>query len=161
MGTVDGLPPATGHHPLMQTTHVRAIDVEERWLLYDASEHVLGRMATEIARSLMGKDRPAYTPSQPTGAHVVVINAERPRLTGRKLDQKSYDFYSGYPGGLKTVSIGRMLERKPEEVVRLAVRRMLPKSKLGRDLFKRLKVYAGTEHPHSAQKPQKVEPPRS
>lgn len=145
----------------MQTTHVRAVTLEERWLLYDASEHVLGRMATEIARSLMGKDRPTYTASEPTGAHVVVINAERPKLTGRKLDQKSYDFYSGYPGGLKTVSIERMLERKPEEVVRLAVRRMLPKSKLGRVLYKRLKVYAGTEHPHRAQNPTKVEPRRT
>jgi large subunit ribosomal protein L13 len=145
----------------MQTTHVRAADVEERWLLYDASEHILGRMATEIARSLMGKDRPAYTPSQATGAHVVVINAEKPRLTGKKLQQKSYDHYTGYAGGLRTVTIARMLERKPEDVVRLAVRRMLPKNKLGRELYKRLLVYAGTEHPHRAQKPQKVEPPRS
>ncbi len=141
----------------MQTTFAKTGEVAERWLLYDASKHVLGRMSTEIAQALMGKDRPSYTPNQLCGAHVVVIHAEKVRLTGRKLDQKIYERYTGYPGGLREIEIAHVLEHNPTEVVRLAVKRMLPKTKLGRAMLGRLKVYAGAEHPHTAQQPTFVE----
>ena len=142
---------------LQKTTHVRAADQVERWLEYDASEHVLGRMAVQIAMQLMGKDRPTYTPSELPGTHVVVVNAARVRLTGRKEDQKEYVSYSGYPGGRRVRSVAEMRERRPEDIVSLAVRRMLPKNRLGHDMLRCLKVYAGSEHPHQAQKPVKVE----
>lgn len=140
----------------MTTTHVRAQDTEDRWLLYDASEHTLGRMATEIAMSLMGKDRPTYTPSEHGGTHVVVVNGSRPRLSGTKAERKTYQHYTGYPGGLREVPLAKVNERRPADVVTLAVRRMLPKNRLGHDLLRRLKVYPGPEHPHAAQKPVKV-----
>ncbi len=140
------------------TTHVRAADLEERWLLYDASEHVLGRMATSIAMALMGKDRPTYTASENCGAHVVVINGDKPHFsTPGKRETKIYRHYSGYQGGMKTYSIQHVIERRPRDVVQLAVRRMLPKNRLGQTMLKRLKVYAGKDHPHTAQRPVKVE----
>jgi large subunit ribosomal protein L13 len=142
----------------MKTTHVRAADVEERWLLFDASEHILGRMAAKIARALMGKDRPTWTPSELSGAHVVVINSVQVRTTGNKADTKIYPHYTRYAGGLKEVKMAEVLERRPNDVVTLAVRRMLPKTRLGHRMLKRLKVYPGVEHPHSAQQPTKVEP---
>jgi len=141
----------------MTTTHVRAQDTEERWLLYDASEHSLGRMAAAIAVRLMGKDRPSYTPSECGGAHVVVVNGARPRLSAKKEAQKTYAHYSGYMGGLKIVPLEKVRERRPGDIVTLAVRRMLPKTRLGHDMLRRLKVYPGPEHPHAAQKPVKVE----
>jgi large subunit ribosomal protein L13 len=140
----------------MKSTHVRAADVEERWLLYDASEHVLGRMASRIAMHLMGKDRPTWTPSELTGAHVVVVNAEKARVTGNKAEAKRYPHYTRYPSGLKLVPMERVRQHRPEDLVALAVRRMLPKTKLGHDMLRRLKVYAGPDHPHSAQQPTKV-----
>jgi large subunit ribosomal protein L13 len=139
-----------------KSTHVRAADVEERWLIYDASEHILGRMASKIAMNLMGKDRPTWTPSELTGAHVVVINAEKAVVTGKKAETKIYDHYTFYPSGRKEVSMADVRERRPSDIVSLAVRRMLPKSKLGHDMLRRLKVYAGSEHPHTAQQPVKV-----
>ncbi len=126
-------------------------------MLYDASEHILGRMAVRIAMQLMGKDRPTYTPSELPGTHVVVVNAGQARVTGRKELQKEYRHYSGYPGGLKSVPLEEMRKRRPEDIVTLAVRRMLPKNRLGHDMLRRLKVYRGSEHPHTAQKPEKVE----
>jgi large subunit ribosomal protein L13 len=141
----------------MKTSHIKAVDVEQRWLLYDASEHTLGRMAAEIAMALMGKDRPTYTPSELCGAHVVVVNSGQARLTGRKGDQKRYDHYTRYHGGLREVPYDRVRERRPNDIVILAVRRMLPKNKLGHDMLRRLKVYEGPEHPHAAQRPVKVE----
>ncbi len=141
----------------MKTSHIRAQDVEERWYLYDASKHTLGRMAAEIAVRLMGKDRPTYTPSELTGAHVVVINAEKVVLTGKKGQTKEYQKYSGYPGGLYRHSLDIVKERRPHEIVKIAVRRMLPKNRLGKQMLSRLKVYGGAEHPHSAQKPNMVE----
>ncbi len=137
----------------MTTTHVRAQDLPERWLVFDASSEPLGRMATKIATSLTGKDLPTYTPSELGGAHVVVINAEQIVLTGRKNDQKIYPFYSGYPGGLKQRSVSYMRERRSTDMVRLAVRRMLPKNRLGKAMLSRLRVYSGSEHPHGAQNP--------
>ena len=135
----------------MRTTHVRAQDLPERWLLFDASQQPLGRMATEIATALIGKDLPSYTPSELCGAHVVVINSEQAVLTGKKDDQKIYPFYSGYPGGLKEVSVAHMRERRSPDMIKLAVRRMLPKNRLGRDMLRRLRCYAGNDHPHTAQ----------
>ena len=142
----------------MKTTHVKAAEAEERWYHYDAGEHTLGRMAAEIAVQLMGKDRPTYTPSELSGAHVVVTNAESAVLTGRKDEQKEYQTYSGYPGGRKLTSLERKRQNRPTDIITLAVRRMLPKNRLGRRMLSRLKVYAGNEHPHSAQSPTKVEP---
>ncbi len=113
-------------------------------------------MASKIAFHLMGKDRPEYTPSELTGAHVVVINAQAAVFTGNKEEQKSYAFYSGFPGGLSEIDLPTMRERRPADVVTLAVRRMLPKTRLGRQMLARLKVYAGEEHPHTAQKPEAV-----
>lgn len=137
----------------MKTTHVRATDVPERWYLFDATQEPIGRMAARIATILQGKDQPTYTYSENTGAHVVVINAERSVFTGKKNEQKIYPFYSGFPGGLKERDMDYMRERTPEKIVTLAVRRMLPKSRLGRDMLRNLKVYAGAEHPHTAQQP--------
>lgn len=140
----------------MKTTHVKGADVESRWYLYDASEHVLGRMAAEIARRLQGKDRPTYTPSEPSGDFVVVVNSAASFVTGRKNEQKEYQTYSGYPDGRRVVSMDYARERRPNEIVKLAVRRMLPKSILGKQLLSRLKVYEGLEHPHGAQLPERV-----
>jgi large subunit ribosomal protein L13 len=136
----------------MTTTLSRSNDVEERWLLYDASEHVLGHMASQIAMNLMGKDRPEYTPNHCTGAYVVVVNADKARLTGKKADVKRYVHYTGYQGGQRSIPLERVLERRPTDVVRLAVRRM------GRDMLRRLRIYTGTDHPHAAQKPERVTP---
>lgn len=139
------------------TTHVKASATEERWYLYDASEHVLGRMAAEIAFRLIGKDRPSYTPSEPGNTHVVVINSSKARFTGRKDEQKVYHTYSGYAGGRHAWPLQVLRQRRPEDIVTLAVRRMLPKNNLGKKLLKCLKVYGAAEHPHSAQSPVKVE----
>ena len=141
----------------MKTTRFRAQDVEERWYLYDASQHVLGRMATDIAMRLMGKDRPTYTAEELTGAHVVVINARNPRMSGKKAESKIYPRFSGYAGGLYNHSLESVKAARPHDIVKLAVRRMLPKSVLGGKMLARLKVYGGSEHPHAAQKPVAVE----
>jgi large subunit ribosomal protein L13 len=145
----------------MPTTHVRSADLAERWILYDASQHTLGRLASQIAMNLMGKDTPNYTPSELNGAFVVVINAEKVRLTGKKAEQKQYFHYTGYPGGRKEIDFADLHDRRPSEIVRLAVKRMLPKSTLGRDMQRRLKIYGGPDHPHSAQQPKLVEKIRS
>lgn len=128
-----------------------------KWYHTDAEGKVLGRLATRIAVVLMGKDRPDYTPHVDTGAYVVVTNAERVRLTGKKPSQKTYHSYSGYPGGLKTYTIEQMLQKHPEDVVRHAVRRMLPKTKLGRQMLKKLKIYRGPVHPHTYAKPEELQ----
>jgi large subunit ribosomal protein L13 len=141
----------------MPTTHVRSADLKERWLLYDASKHTLGRLCAQVAMNLMGKDQPTYTPSEKNGAFVVIINAEKVRMTGQKRGQKSYAHYTGYPSGRKVVAYENLAARRPDEILRLAVRRMLPKTALGHDLLSRLKVYAGAEHPHTAQQPVLVE----
>ena len=149
----------------MPTTHVRAAalpgELAGRWLLYDASRFMLGRLAAQIAMNLMGKDQPTYTPSEKNGAFVVVVNAEKVKTSGKKAEQKSYAHYSGYPGGRKVIPFARMSARRPEDILRLAVKRMLPKTAMGHDLLSRLKIYAGPEHPHSAQKPKAVEKIRS
>lgn len=137
----------------MKTPLPAVNEIERRWFVVDASGQVLGRLATKIATVLRGKHKPQFTPHLDTGDFVVVVNAEKVRLTGRKLDQKKYYRHSGYMGGLKEFTAKQMLQRKPEEVIRLAVKRMLPKNRLGRKQLKKLKIYAGPEHPHVAQQP--------
>lgn len=131
--------------------------VERNWRVVDASDQTLGRMAVKVAMALMGKDKPTYTPHVDTGDFVIVVNAEKIRVSGNKADTKEYQTYSHYPGGQKIIPFSRMMERHPERVVELAIKRMLPKNKLGRAMFKKLKVYSGPEHDHAAQKPVTME----
>ena len=133
--------------------NVKTTDINRTWHLFDAKKEVLGRLSTKIALILMGKNKSYYTPYLDTGDYVVVINARKVRLTGKKLEEKTYQRFSGYPGGLKIIPLKEMLERHPDRVVRLAVRRMLPKTKLGERMLEKLKIYDGTEHPHTAQRP--------
>jgi large subunit ribosomal protein L13 len=142
---------------VMKSFMAKKGECEGKWLLVDADNAVLGRMAARIAPMLMGKTKPTYTPHVDTGDHVIVINAEKIRLTGKKAQQKEYDYYTQYPGGHKYVSFADMMAKRPEKVVELAVRRMLPKNKLGKKMLKKLKVYRGPEHEHQAQKPEKLE----
>lgn len=132
-------------------------EVEQKWLLVDAEGAVLGRLAAKIAPILMGKNKPTYTPYVDTGDYVVVINADKIKVTGKKAQMKEYDHYTRYPGGHKFVSFSDMMAKRPERVIELAVRRMLPKNKLGRKMLKKLKVYRGPEHEHQAQRPEKIE----
>jgi large subunit ribosomal protein L13 len=141
----------------MKTFVAKKNEVEQKWFVVDAEGAVLGRMATKIAPILMGKNKPEYTPHIDTGDYVIVLNAEKVRLTGKKAQQKVYDYYTHYPGGHKYVSFAEMMAKKPEKVVELAVRRMLPKNRLGRNMLKKLKVYRGPEHNHHAQKPEMIE----
>lgn len=136
-----------------QTYMAKPGEVEQNWHVVDATDQVLGRMATEIAQVLMGKHRPEYTPHVDTGDYVVVTNAKNVKLTGRKDAQSVRTRYTGYPGGLKVETFGSLRERRPEALIEDAVRRMLPKNRLGRVMLKKLKVYAGSEHPHQAQQP--------
>lgn len=137
----------------MKSYMARAGEVPRRWYVVDAQGKVLGRLASRIAMTLRGKTKPVFTPFMDTGDFVVVVNAAQIRLTGRKLDQKMYYRHSGYPGGLKEISARKLLDKKPEEILRHAVRGMLPKNILGRQLLKKLKIYAGGDHPHQAQQP--------
>jgi large subunit ribosomal protein L13 len=132
-------------------------DRERNWLIVDAEGLTLGRLATQIADALRGKRKPTYTPHIDTGDFVVVVNAEKISVTGQKRQEKLYHRHSGYPGGLKTRTLNDMLERRPEEVIRLAVKGMLPRNRLGRKQLTKLKVYAGPDHPHAAQQPQAME----
>jgi large subunit ribosomal protein L13 len=134
-------------------------EAPRKWILVDADGQTLGRLSTFVARALMGKHRPNYTPFVDTGDFVVVINAEKVRLTGRKLETKMYRWHTGYPGGLKQVPAGRMLKAHPERLIEWSVKGMLPKGSLGRHLGTKLKAYRGADHPHAAQKPEKVEVP--
>jgi large subunit ribosomal protein L13 len=138
----------------MKTQFAKKGEAERKWLLVDAEGQVLGRLASQIATRLRGKHKPVFTPHVDAGDFVVVINAEKVRFTGRKLDQKVYYRHSNYPGGLKSETLKERMAKEPEEVVRDAVWGMLPKNRLGRTLIKKLKVYSGAEHPHEAQKPE-------
>lgn len=137
----------------MKTISAKKENVEHNWYIIDAEERVLGRLASEVAKVLRGKHKPIYTPHVDTGDHVIVVNAEKVRLTGDKLHKKIYYRHSGYPGGLGSVTASELIEKKPEALVENAVRGMLPKNRLGRAMFRKLKVYAGSDHPHQAQKP--------
>ena len=141
----------------MKSYMARPRTVERKWYLIDAEGQTLGRLATEISRLLRGKDKPQYTPHVDTGDFVVVVNAEKVLVTGKKAEQKVYYRHTGYPGGLKKTSYEVMQERKPTEILRKAVRGMMPKTRLGRQQLRKLKIYAGPEHPHEAQNPQPYE----
>lgn len=139
------------------TYSAKQSDNQGKWLVVDAENAVLGRLASEVAARLRGKHNPLYTPHVDCGDFVIVINADKVRLTGRKMQQKMYYRHSGYIGGLKEINAEKLLQKKPEDVIRYAVKGMLPKNRLGRKLYKKLKVYAGSEHPHQAQQPQVLE----
>ena len=140
----------------MSTEVAKEQDIVRAWYVVDLEDKVLGRAATEIARILRGKHKAIYTPSVDTGDFVVVVNADKVRLTGNKLNAKMYHRYTGYQSGLRSISAGDLLEKKPEMLIQTAVKGMLPKNTLGRKMFSKLKVYAGNEHPHSAQQPKEL-----
>lgn len=138
----------------VEKTYVpKASEITQEWFLVDANDQYLGRFATQIAGILLGKHKPTFTPGVDTGDFVVVINCERVRVTGKKMDEKIYYHNSGYPSGLKSISLRQQLKKHPERVIRSAVWGMLPHNKLGRQIIKKLKIYAGPDHPHSAQQP--------
>ena len=138
----------------MSTYFPKAGEIVRKWYVVDASQQPLGRVASRVASILMGKENPKYTPFLDTGDHVIVVNAEKVKTTGLKANVKVYHRYTGYPGGLRTEEFSKRLTRKPERIIEDAVQRMLPKSKLGRAMAKKLKVYKGDRHPHQAQKPE-------
>ncbi|MBA2346524.1 MAG: 50S ribosomal protein L13 [Rubrobacter sp.] len=142
---------------MMKSYMARPLEVERKWHVIDAEGQTLGRLSSEIARILRGKNKPQYTPHVDTGDFIVVVNAEKVVVTGRKAEQKVYRRHTGYPGGLRETSYEQMLARKPTEVLRKAVRGMMPRTRLARQQFKKLKIYAGPEHPHAAQNPQPYE----
>jgi large subunit ribosomal protein L13 len=142
---------------MMKSYMARPQEVERKWYVVDAEGQTLGRLAAEIARVLRGKNKPQYTPHVDTGDFVVVVNADRIEVTGRKAEQKVYRRHTGYPGGLREMSYEVMMQRKPTEILRKAVWGMMPKTRLARQQFKKLKIYAGPEHPHAAQTPQNLE----
>ena len=141
----------------MNTSHARKEDVVKQWYLIDANDRVLGRLASKIANILRGKDKALFSPHVDTGDFVIVVNAEKVKLTGDKLQGKVYYHHSGYPGGIKAITAEKLLAKKPEELLRRAVKGMLPKNKLGRKIFKKLKVYAGPQHEHEAQQPKQIQ----
>ena len=141
----------------MSTFSAKPQDIERGWFVVDATDQVLGRLATEVARRLRGKHKPIFTPHMDTGDFVIVTNAKKIRLTGKKDQTKQYDHYTYYPGGHKYIGFAEMRQKKPEKIIIEAVRRMLPKNKLGRKMLSKLKVYPGPEHLHAAQLPKKME----
>jgi large subunit ribosomal protein L13 len=143
---------------MMKTYSQKASEVQRDWYVIDAENQVLGRLATQIATLLRGKHKPTYTPSMDGGDFVVVVNAEKIRITGRKAEQKLYHRHTGYPGGLRTTTYRTMLQRHPDRILRLAVKGMLPKGRLGRRQLLKLRIYAGPTHPHAAQQPKVYQP---
>ncbi|MCB1699321.1 MAG: 50S ribosomal protein L13 [Pseudomonadales bacterium] len=138
----------------MKTYSAKSGEINHDWFVVDAADKTLGRLASEIAHRLRGKHKPEYTPHMDTGDYIVVINAEKIRVTGNKTKDKIYHSHSGYPGGIKSISFEKLIDKAPERVLQGAVKGMLPRNPLGRAMFRKLKVYAGTEHPHTAQQPQ-------
>jgi len=141
----------------MKTYSAKPHEVDQNWLLVDAEGQTLGRMATMIATKLRGKHKAEYTPHVDVGDYIVVINAEKVQVTGNKSKDKLYHSHSGYPGGLKSISFEKLIDKSPEKVIKLAVKGMLPRTPLGRTMYKKLKVYAGPEHPHVAQRPEALQ----
>jgi large subunit ribosomal protein L13 len=137
----------------MATYSAKKADIVRKWFIVDANGKTLGRLATAVASALKGKTKPIYTTHVDTGDFVIVVNADKVHLTGKKLDQKTYYSHSGYPGGFKSITAGKLMRTKPEEVIKMAVEGMLPKTRLGKQMLSKLKVYAGETHPHSAQQP--------
>jgi large subunit ribosomal protein L13 len=142
----------------MSTFMAKAHQVPQRWFVIDATDQVVGRLAVQIATVLRGKHRPEYTPHIDTGEYVIVINAEKVRFTGRKLQTKTYHWYTRYPGGYKTATARDWMDKHPDRIIESAVRRMVPRNKLGRQQMTKLKIYAGPTHPHQAQQPQELKP---
>ncbi len=140
----------------MKTYLAKPQEVERKWYVIDATDQVLGRLATQVATILRGKNKPTYTPNVDTGDYVIIINAEKIRVTGNKEHQKVYEHFTGYPGGLRQTSYKDMLEKHPERIIEKAVKGMLPKNTLGRQMYRKLKVYAGPEHNHAAQMPEEL-----
>lgn len=138
------------------TRFIKSSDADKKWFLVDAQDQVLGRLATKVARIIRGKNKAIFTPNSDTGDFVVIVNADKVKLTGKRATLKTYSHHSGYPGGLKTKSLREVMANKPEFVVQNAVQGMLPKNRLGKQLIKKLKVYSGSVHPHAAQKPESV-----
>jgi len=138
----------------MKTYMAKPGEIDRKWYVIDAADKTLGRLATEIATLLRGKHKPIYTPFVDTGDHVIVINAEKIRLTGNKLNDKKFYYHTGYPGGLKSIDYRTLMQNRPERVVEIAVKGMIPHNRLGRQMIKKLKVYRGPDHPHQAQKPE-------
>ena len=141
----------------MKTYSAKAESVERDWYIVDAADKTLGRLATEVASRLRGKHKPEYTPHVDTGDYIVVINAEKVAVTGNKASKKIYYSHTEYPGGIKDISFEKLIEKAPERVLQSAVKGMLPKGPLGREMFRKLKIYVGSEHPHAAQQPQTLE----
>ncbi|AKH21269.1 50S ribosomal protein L13 [Sedimenticola thiotaurini] len=141
----------------MTTVSAKPAEVRRDWFVVDATDKTLGRLSTEIARRLRGKHKPEYTPHVDTGDYIVVVNAEKIRVTGNKMKDKMYQHHTGYIGNLKSISLEKLLEKAPERVIETAVKGMLPKNPLGRAMFKKLKVFAGPEHAHQAQQPQALD----
>ena len=138
----------------MKSYMAKPAEVDRKWYVIDATGQTLGRLSSEVASILRGKHKPIYTPNVDTGDFIIVINASKIRLTGNKLNQKKMRWYTGYPGGLKEIDYGSLLQKKPERIIEAAVKGMLPHNRLGQAMFKKLKVYRGSEHPHQAQKPE-------
>lgn len=141
----------------MSTYVAKPAEIKRDWYVIDAADQTLGRLSTRIAKLLIGKDKPIFTPGVDTGDFVIVVNAEKVRLSGNKASKKTYSYHTAYPGGLKTMSFETMIQKKPERVIELAVKGMLPKTSLGRKMFKKLRVYTGPDHKHQAQKPIEVD----
>ena len=141
----------------MKTYSAKSGEVNQEWFVVDATDKTLGRLASEIAHRLRGKHKPEYTPHTDTGDYIVVVNCEKVKVTGAKTTDKMYHHHTGYPGGLKSYSFEKLIERAPERVLQRAVKGMLPRNPLGRDMFKKLKVYAGNDQPHAAQQPETLE----
>ncbi len=141
----------------MKTYSAKKEDVVRQWVVIDAQDQVLGRLASKVAHILRGKNKPIFTNHVDTGDFVVIVNAEKIRLTGNKLDDKIYYWHSGYPGGIKARTAREMLEKKPDQVIKIAVKGMLPKNRIGSKLISKLKIYAGPDHPHEAQQPEKIQ----
>ncbi len=141
----------------MKTLSTKQENVKRSWYVVDATDKTLGRLSTQIANHIRGKHKPEYTPNIDTGDYVVVVNADKVRVTGNKLNDKIYHHHTGYPGGIKSITLGKLMQEKPEKAVEMAVKGMMPKNKLSRSMINKLKVYAGGEHPHSAQQPQPLE----
>ncbi len=141
----------------MKTFSAKTHEVKQDWYVIDASDKILGRLATEIARRLRGKHKAEFTPHVDTGDYIVITNAEKVAVTGRKFKEKMYYHHTGFPGGIKSISFDKLQEKNPVRIIELAVKGMLPKNPLGREMYRKLKVYAGNEHPHTAQQPKQLE----
>ena len=141
----------------MKTHTVKAGDIKETWYVVDAADKTLGRLASEVAKRLRGKHKPEFTPHVDTGDHIIVVNAEKIKVTGRKLEDKMYYRHTGYIGNLKSISLGKLMEKHPERAIENAVRGMMPRNSLGRAMYRKLHVYAGPDHPHAAQQPTALE----